>query len=61
MAIVLVIVIAIDWAFKYPGRKKYKLLFHNGSVKKKVLQYGTPKPSYRVWTASGPGGWSFGI
>ena len=45
MAIVLVIVIAIDWAFKYPGRKKYKLLFHNGSVKNKVLQYGTPKPS----------------
>ena len=27
--------------------KKYKLLFHNGSFKKKVLKYGTPKP--RIW------------
>ena len=25
--------------------KKYKLLFHNGSFKKEVLKYGTPKPS----------------
>ena len=33
------------WAFKNPGRKKYKLLFHSGSFKKKVLKYGTPKPS----------------
>ena len=32
------------WAFKQPGRKKYKLLFHHGSFKKKVLKYGTPKP-----------------
>ena len=32
------------WAFKQPGRKKYKLLFHKGSFKKKVLKYGTPKP-----------------
>ena len=27
-----------------PLRKKYKLSFHNGSFKK-VLKYGTPKPS----------------
>ena len=33
------------WAFKQPGREKYKLLFHNGSFKKKVLKYCTPKPS----------------
>ena len=33
-----------NWAFKYPARKKYKLLFHKGSSKKKVLKYGTPKP-----------------
>ena len=25
--------------------KKYKELFHKGSFKKKVLKYGTPKPS----------------
>ena len=25
-------------------KKKYKLLFHNGSFKKKALKYGTPKP-----------------
>ena len=24
--------------------KKYKLVFHNGSFKKKALKYGTPKP-----------------
>ena len=28
------------WALKKPGRKKYKLLFQNGSFKKKVLKYG---------------------
>ena len=28
-----------------PRRKKYKLVFHKGSIKKKVLEYGTPKPS----------------
>ena len=28
-----------------PGRKKYKLAFQNGSIKKKALKYGTPKPS----------------
>ena len=28
------------------GEKKYKLVFHNGSFKKKVLKYGTPKPRY---------------
>ena len=34
--------------------KKYKLLFHNGSFKKKVLKYGTPKPSLcRVQAAQG--------
>ena len=27
------------------GEKRYKLLFHHGSFKKKVLKYGTPKPS----------------
>ena len=27
------------------GEKKYTLLFHNGSFKKKVLKYGTPRPS----------------
>ena len=26
--------------------KKYKLLFHKGSFKKKVLKYGTPKPRF---------------
>ena len=26
----------------------YKLLFHKGSIKKKVLKYGTPKPSDRL-------------
>ena len=26
------------------GEKKYKLLFHKGSFKKKVLKHGTPKP-----------------
>ena len=26
------------------GEKLYKLFFHNGSIKKKVLKYGTPKP-----------------
>ena len=25
----------------------YKLLIHNGSIKKKVLKYGTPKPSLK--------------
>ena len=25
----------------------HTLLFHNGSFKKKVLKYGTPKPSYK--------------
>ena len=34
-----------SWAFKKPRRKKYKLLFHKGSFQKKVLKYGTPKPS----------------
>ena len=28
------------------GFKKYKLVFHNGSFKKKVLKYDTPKHSY---------------
>ena len=32
------------WAFKSPWRKKTNLLFQNGSFKKKVLKYGTPKP-----------------
>ena len=27
------------------GKKKYKLVFHAGSIKRKVLKYGTPKPS----------------
>ena len=27
------------------AEKKYKLVFHNGSLKKKVFKYGTPKPS----------------
>ena len=26
------------------GEKRYALLLHNGSFKKKVLKYGTPKP-----------------
>ena len=30
------------------GAKKYKLLFHKGSFKKKILKYGTPKPSLCV-------------
>ena len=34
-----------------PLRKKYKLLFHNGSFKKKVLKYGTPKPRYAALSA----------
>ena len=29
------------------GEKKYTLLFHNGSFKKKALKYGTPQPS--IW------------
>ena len=28
------------------GEKSIPLLFYNGSFKKKVLKYGTPKPSY---------------
>ena len=35
----------LSWAFQSPGGTKYKLFFHNGSFKKKVLKYGTPKPS----------------
>ena len=35
---------SLYWAFKHPGRKKYKLFSHNGSFKKKVLKYGTPEP-----------------
>ena len=35
-----------DWAFKQPGRKKYKLLFHNGSFKKKVVPL---RKSIKVW------------
>ena len=31
--------------FEVTSEKKYKLVFHNGSLKKKVLKYGTPKPS----------------
>ena len=31
--------------FEVTREKKYKLVFHNGSFKKKVLKYGTPKPS----------------
>ena len=26
----------LTWAFKYPGRKKYKALFHKGSFKKSI-------------------------
>ena len=33
----------------------YKLLFHNGSFKKKVLKYGTPKPRFRGFMVSMPG------
>ena len=37
------------WAFKQPGRKKYKLLFHNGSLKKK---------SIKVWYSKSQEQWS---
>ena len=30
----------------------YKLLFHNGSFKKKVLKYGTPKPRLALASVS---------
>ena len=39
------------------GEKKYKLVFHKGSFKKKVLKYGTPKPSpnlTRTWLTPSP-------
>ena len=40
-----------------PLRKKYKLLLHNGSMKKKVLKYGTPKPSNGAhWETTRPFG-----
>ena len=39
------------------GEKKYTLLFHNGSFKKKALKYGTPQPS--IWgIVEGSWGWS---
>ena len=37
------------------GEIKYKLLFHKGSIKKKVLKYGTPKPSYLGTSGQTPG------
>ena len=30
------------------GEKRYKLVFHNGYVKKKVLKYGTPKARHTI-------------
>ena len=37
-----------------PLRKSYKLIFHDGSIRKKVLKYGTPKPRFAAQPAHQP-------